>query len=110
MAGLSDPVPTLYPTAMLPCLSTASEGLQRLDVSGEKVDCWRMLGVPVRPVTSYHRIPARLLVRTVWVSHSEPLRHWALFIARGLRLSTDSPGVGMLPCEEYDTAILAMLV
>src|ERR1044071_1766303 len=96
--------------AMLPCLSTASEGIQRYRLSaGAKVDCWRIVGVPVNPVTSYHRMPEVQPAAMVWVSHSEPPRSCALFIARGLRLSTCSPGVFTRPTEVYDTARLAVL-
>src|SRR6266540_7527087 len=62
-----------------------------------------MLAVAPSPVTSYQRMPAVPPAATVCDSQSEPPRNWALFITRGLKLSTASPGVGMSPTEEYDT-------
>src|SRR5438132_6790569 len=58
---------------MSPFLSTASDGMNRFDESGDHVDCWRGLDAIAPPVTgsSYQRTCAMLGEPTVCVSQSD---------------------------------------
>src|SRR5512138_3700192 len=80
--------------AMSPMRSTARLAIQRLLVSGLKVDAWSAAPI-VPPVTGtwYHRTAAWLeeLPATVWVAHSDStppmLEYWSCIIRRIARES-----------------------
>src|SRR6266700_6469522 len=90
---------------MFPCLSMAILPIQREVESGEKVPCWKTVGVPFGLRISYQRTPVTLvlllpLTFTEWLTTSDSWSPKFRYARRYIRRSArESNLVEVLGCE-----------